>query len=181
MTSTSNTTRMSASLARAACTLLLAVLPTAAASAADIVRHPLPNGSTFPIAQAVEVPAGLTTVYLSGATPTPADPAAAQNSPAYWGDTRTQATAVFTRMKATLEGLGLGFGDVVSMTVYLVGDPATGGRMDFAGFMAAYSQHFGTAAQPRLPARSTVQVAGLVAPGMLVEVEVTAVRPATAP
>ena len=51
------------------------------------------------------------------------------------------------------------------MTVYLVGDPAKGGRMDFAGFMVAYTQFFGTKEQPNLPARSTVQVAGLVAPG----------------
>ena len=58
------------------------------------------------------------------------------------------------------------------MTVYLVGDPAKGGRMDFDGFMAAYTQFFGTKEQPNLPARSTVQVAGLVAPGMLVEIEV---------
>lgn len=158
----------------------LALAGAAGAAGAEPIRHPLPNGSTFPIAQAVEVPTGMTTVYLSGVTPTPADPKATPNSPAFWGDTRTQATAVFTRMKATLEGLGLGFGDVVSMTVYLVGDPALGGRMDFTGFMAAYSAHFGTAEQPRLPSRSTVQVAGLVAPGMLVEVEVTAVRPVAA-
>jgi enamine deaminase RidA (YjgF/YER057c/UK114 family) len=38
--------------------------------------------------------------------------------------------------------------------------------------MEAYSQFFGTPAQPNLPARSTVQVAGLVTPGMLVEIEV---------
>jgi enamine deaminase RidA (YjgF/YER057c/UK114 family) len=44
--------------------------------------------------------------------------------------------------------------------------------MDFEGMMAAYSQFFGTKEQPNLPARSTVQVAGLVAPGMLVEIEV---------
>ena len=48
--------------------------------------------------------------------------------------------------------------------------------MDFDGFMAAYSQFFGTAEQPNLPARSTVQVAGLVQPGMLVEVEVQLVK-----
>ena len=48
--------------------------------------------------------------------------------------------------------------------------------MDFAGFMAAYSQFFGTKEQPNLPARSTVQVAGLVAPGMLVEIEVQLVE-----
>jgi len=39
--------------------------------------------------------------------------------------------------------------------------------------MEAYSQFFGTSSQPNLPARSTVQVAGLVSPGMLVEIEVT--------
>jgi enamine deaminase RidA (YjgF/YER057c/UK114 family) len=42
--------------------------------------------------------------------------------------------------------------------------------------MAAYTKFFGTAEQPNKPARSTVQVAGLVAQGALVEVEVIAVR-----
>ena len=97
---------------------------------------------------------------------------AAAGSVEYWGDTKTQALSVFGRMKDSLAQLGLGFGDVVAMTVYLVGDPAKGGRMDFEGLMAAYSQFFGTAEQPNLPARSTVQVAGLVQPGMLVEIEV---------
>jgi enamine deaminase RidA (YjgF/YER057c/UK114 family) len=61
--------------------------------------------------------------------------------------------------------------------VFLGGDPAKGGRMDFAGILEAYSQHFGTKEQPNLPARSTVQVAGLVAPGMLVEIEVILAKP----
>jgi len=44
--------------------------------------------------------------------------------------------------------------------------------MDFEGFMAGYTQYFGTAAhQPNLPARSTIQVAGL-ASGALVEIEI---------
>ena len=73
--------------------------------------------------------------------------------------------------------MGLTMGDVVKMQVYLVGDPAKAGRMDFAGFMKGYVQFFGTEAQPRLPARSTMQVAGLANPGFLVEIEVTAVRP----
>ena len=67
-------------------------------------------------------------------------------------------------------------GDVVAMTVYLVGDPAKGGRMDFDGMMEAYSQFFGTKEQPNLPARSTVQIVGLVQAGMLVEIEVQVVR-----
>ena len=84
---------------------------------------------------------------------------------------------MFGRIKESLDALGLGFGNVVAMTVYLVGDPANEGRMDFEGFMAAYTQYFGTKEQPNLPARSAVQVAGLVAPGMLVEVEGFLARP----
>ena len=68
-------------------------------------------------------------------------------------------------------------GDVVKMQVFLVGDPAKGGKMDFAGFMEGYTEHFGTAEQPNLPSRSVMQVAGLANPGFLVEIEVTAVRP----
>jgi enamine deaminase RidA (YjgF/YER057c/UK114 family) len=66
----------------------------------------------------------------------------------------------------------VGFGDVVKMLVFLVGDPANDGKMDFKGFMEAYTQYFGTPEQPNLPARSAVQVAGLAAPGALVEIEV---------
>ena len=58
------------------------------------------------------------------------------------------------------------------MTVFLVGDPVMDGKMDFSGFMKAYTQYFGTEEQPNLPARSAVQIAGLAGgPGMLVEVE----------
>lgn len=164
--------RTSFSLPRAAVTAVLAAGLAASAQAADIVRHPLGGGSTFPIARAVEVPAGKTIIFHSGMTPAPLDPKAPQGTPEYWGDTKTQAASVFARIKESLDQMGLGFKDVVAMTVYLVGDPAKGGAMDFTGFMAAYTQHFGTKEQPNLPARSTVQVAGLVAPGMLVEIEV---------
>lgn len=154
------------------CTALLA----GAGHADEVVRHSLLGGSKFPIARAVEVPAGATILFHSGTTPAPADPKAPAGTAAHWGDTKTQALSTFAKIKESLDQLGLGFGDVVAMTVYLVGDPAKGGRMDFDGFMAAYSQFFGTTQQPNLPARSTVQVAGLVQPGMLVEVEVQLVK-----
>lgn len=151
---------------------ILAAGSLGTAHAADVVRHPLAGGSTFPIARAVEVPAGKTIIFHSGMTPAPLDPKATPGTPEYWGDTKAQTLSVFARIKESLDQLGLGFKDVVAMTVYLGGDPAKGGRMDFEGMMAAYSQFFGTKEQPNLPARSTVQVAGLVAPGMLVEIEV---------
>jgi enamine deaminase RidA (YjgF/YER057c/UK114 family) len=150
------------------------LLTALSAQAADVVRYPLMGGNKFPIARAVEVPSGTTLIFHSGTTPSPKDPKAAVGTPAYWGDTKTQALSAFANIKASLDTLSLTFGDVVSMTVYLVADPASKeGRMDFAGFMEAYTQFFGTPEQPNLPSRSTVQVAGLASPGMLVEIEVT--------
>ncbi|WP_269632381.1 RidA family protein [Pelomonas sp. BJYL3] len=147
----------------------------AAAAAPEVIRHRIPN-SSFPIASAVEVPAGRTLVFVSGAVPAVADPKAERGSLAAYGDTRTQTLSVLANIDRQLKGLGLSMGQVVKMQVFLVGDPSKGGRMDFDGFMSAYSEHFGTAAQPNLPARSVMQVAGLVVPGWLVEIEVTAVR-----
>ena len=63
------------------------------------------------------------------------------------------------------------------MRVYLVGDPANGGAMDFKGMMASYNKHFGTPDQPNRPSRTTVQVAALFAPGLLVEIETVAAKP----
>jgi enamine deaminase RidA (YjgF/YER057c/UK114 family) len=158
--------------------LLIAPLLLIATSAAgaDVVRHKIPN-SDFPIAQAVEIPAGKTLVFVSGAGPDIADKAADKNSPAAYGDTKAQTLNTLKKIEATLKSLGLRMNDVVKMQVFLVGDPALGGKMDFAGLMDSYRQFFGTAEQPDLPARSAMQVAALANPGWLVEIEVTAVRP----
>jgi len=118
------------------------------------------------------------TLYVSGQVPDPVTPAdVAKGTPAvYAKDTRTQAENVFRKIEGILKEQGLGMRNVVMMHVYLVGDPATGNKMDFAGMMSVYTKYFGTAEQPNKPARSTVQVASLVAAGALIEVEVIAVR-----
>jgi enamine deaminase RidA (YjgF/YER057c/UK114 family) len=155
---------------------LLLVIPVIA-EAGDVIRHKLPNNSTFPISAAVEVPAGATTVYLSGKVPPVIDDKAAKDSVSAYGNTEKQTLGVLGAIRDQLKGLGLGMGDVVKMQVFLVGDPDQGGKMDFAGFMKGYTQFFGTAEQPNLPSRSAMQVAALANPGFLVEIEVTAVRP----
>jgi enamine deaminase RidA (YjgF/YER057c/UK114 family) len=147
------------------------------AHAGEVKRYPLPDGNKFPISLAVEVPAGTTLIFESGLTPSPKDSSAQPGSVEYWGDTREQALSVFANMKKALDSEGLGFGDVVKMLAFLVGDPAKDNKMDFKGFMEAYTQYFGTPDQPNLPARSAVQVAGLAAPGALVEIEVILARP----
>ncbi len=149
----------------------------------EVVRHGIP-GSSFPIAAAVEVPGSATTVYLSGTVPPRVDSARPDTDrQAYGGDTRAQTLGVLRSIESQLKNLGLGMGDIVKMQVFLVADAKKGNTMDFDGFMAGYTQFFGTAAQPRLPVRSAFQIAALANPAWLVEIEVTAVRPAagTAP
>lgn len=157
-------------------TATVTLLSMPAAFSQDVKRHPIP-GSDFPIAAAVEIPAGKTVVHLSGAVPARTDAQAPANSPAAWGgDTRQQTLGVFLAIEVTLQRLDLTMSDVVRMQVFLVGDPLKGGRMDFDGFMAAYREFFGTQKQPNLPVRSVMQVAGLANPGWLVEIEVSADR-----
>lgn len=153
-----------------------ALTALAGSASAQEVERTYASPQSF-IAATTTVPAGHSLVFLSGALPDAADPNAERGTIAYYGDTETQTESVLSKIQATLGAQGLTMGDVVSMTVYLVGDPAKGDKMDFAGMMSAYSRYFGTPAQPNRPSRSTVQVAALAAPGFLVEIEVTAAKP----
>ncbi|CAK7059111.1 RidA family protein [Kerstersia gyiorum] len=153
--------------------LIAAALVHTPASATGITRHASGNPQS-PIAAATEVAPGLATVYLSGQVPSVQNQDAPPTSAAAFGDTKTQTISVLGKIKSQLAALGLGLEDVVKVQAYLVADPATG-KMDFAGFSAGYAEFFG-GSPAILNARSTMQVAGLVNPGWLVEIEVTAVK-----
>jgi enamine deaminase RidA (YjgF/YER057c/UK114 family) len=146
---------------------------TAANTAAQIKRVGSPQS---PIARAVVVPAGHDIVYVSGIIPLPLNPDAPAGAPRQFGDTKVQTISILTQISEILAAEGLTMGDVVMMRVLLVGDPAKEGMMDFAGMMEGYRQFFGTPAQPNKPARVTSQVAALVQPGLLAEIEVQAAR-----
>ncbi|MFL6723541.1 MAG: RidA family protein [Sphingomicrobium sp.] len=142
-----------------------------------------------PIATSVSVPPGGRLVYVSGTVPDAINPRlevcvmdgvspAREGCPhpvERYGDTETQTRSVLRKVEAALKDQGFGLGDVVMMRIFLVAPPGQP-RMDFAGMMKAYREFFGTAAQPNKPARSTMQVAGLVDPGWLVEIEATAAK-----
>ena len=116
-------------------------------------------------------------LYVSGQLPTPVTPAdRAKGTPAVYGNTQAQSESTFTKIQNLLKEQGLGMGDVVMMRVYMAADPAMEGKLDFAGMNTAYAKFFGTPEQPNKPARSTFQVAALVAAGALVEIEVQAAR-----
>lgn len=164
------------SIHQALCATLGLFMLLAQANAGELIRHKIPN-SDFPVALAIEIPANSTLVNFSGAVPAVIHADQDKNTVAAYGDTQAQTVNVLQGIETSLKSLGLGMADVVKMQVYLVGDPAKQGTMDFAGFMKGYTGFFGTAQQPLLPTRSVFQVAGLANPGYLVEIEVTAVRP----
>ncbi len=150
----------------------LVLLAAQACTGAEVVRY-ANEGSTLPIAAAVEVDGVL---YHSGVIPTAANGSLERTDRGYWGDTEAQTVSVLGKIEASLTAKGLAMGDIVKLTVFLVGDPENGGRMDFQGFMRGYTRFFGEASGGRLPARSVVEVAALVNAGMFVEIEAVAVR-----
>ena len=160
---------MHKTLAIAALSLAL-FAPAGGALAQEIERTV--SGPTATISSTASIPPGSRIVFISGTTPSPLDPASPEN----FGDTRQQTLSILTKMKAQLETLGLGMGDVVKMTVFLVGVPENGGRMDSAAMNEVFRTFFGTAEQPNRPTRSTIQVAALGRPTTLVEIEAVAAK-----
>src|ERR1700758_2962839 len=74
------------------------------------------------------------TLYVSGQLASPVTAAnPAKGTSAVYGDTKAQATSEFLKIQAILKEQGLTLGDVVMMHVYLAGDPAKDGKLDFAG------------------------------------------------
>ncbi len=132
------------------------------------------NNPTAVIASTASVAEGSRIVFISGTTPAPLDPADPDNL----GDTRQQTLSVLTRIQNQLAELGMDMGDVVKMTVFLVGVPELDGRMDSAAMNEVFRTFFGTPEQPNRPTRSTIQIAALGRPGMYVEIEaIAAVAP----
>jgi len=125
--------------------------------------------SVLPAAAQRIVPPGHTIFFFSGTT---ADPLNASN-PNDKGNTVQQADNIRNKLRDMLAKNNLGFGDVIKATVFLVGDPAKGGEIDFAGLNSEWGKRFGTPDQPNRPSRSAIQVR-LPTPGALVEIELVA-------
>lgn len=140
---------------------LLAIVGTA--SAQEIVR----TGEGRNFYNNIFIPAGAETLYLSGA-------GAQQQADGTWGDMEQQTIDTFSRFKQTLESQGWSMEDIVQVRAFAVS--GADGALDFDGFNRGYQQFFGTTENPQKPVRSFVQIAGLVVPGWLIEIEIRAAR-----
>lgn len=145
--------------------------------AGAVAAQPAPvrmGPSQSPIASSVRLPAATDIVYVSGTVPDVVNKEAPPGSVERFGDTEAQTRSVLGKIERELKSHGMDLSNVVMMRVFLVAPPGQE-AMDFRGMMKAYLERYPTS-QPNKPARSTMEVAGLVDPGWLVEIEVTAAK-----
>jgi len=153
---------------------LLAVLP--AAAQAQIVR--IQSNPQALILDAAKVPAGSDTLYLSGQLPSPIDPTktwADVKSFEDLGDTKAQTISTMNNIKKILESQGYALSDLVKLSLFIAADPKLG-KMDFAGANAGFREFFKSPMNPETVARSTFEVAALVGPYFLIEIEAIAAK-----
>ncbi|HTN14672.1 MAG TPA: Rid family hydrolase [Sphingomonadaceae bacterium] len=170
----SSTTLRSAALALTA--MALALPAGAEAQVVRVKRNP-----SAIILDAARVNAGADMVFVSGQLASPVDPAMPMNevtSVEDMGDTKTQTISALHKIEDILEAQGFAMSDVIKLTLMVAADPRTG-KMDFAGVNEGFRAFFGTASNPETVARSTFQVAALVGPHYLIEIEAIAAKPGT--
>ncbi|MER8010130.1 RidA family protein [Streptomyces sp. NPDC094149] len=127
----------------------------------ELTRIPAPDG-VFPAAQYSHVVMGTgRLVAVAGQVAVDED-----GKPVGEGDPEAQARQVFENLRRCLAAVGASFDDVVKLT-YFVTDMA-----HMPAIRAARAEHI---PDDRLPAASAVQVAALVRPEFLLEVEALAV------
>lgn len=115
----------------------------------------------------IKIPAGAETLYLSGS-------GASRKEDGSMGSMEEQTRSTFSSFQETLEAEGWSMSDIVQVRAFAVAGEY--GELDFDGFNIAYREFFGSEENPMKPVRSFVEIAGLVVPGWLVEIEIRAAR-----
>jgi enamine deaminase RidA (YjgF/YER057c/UK114 family) len=160
------------------CTAILAVIPRVqlAGQATPPGKVDFMGNARSPISSSVAIPPNAAWVWTSGTVPSAADSTAPAGSRARFGDTKTQAISVIKNIETRLKERGLELKDVVYLRVYLVADKEKG-AVDFAAWNEVYGMFFNNATNPTKTGRSTIAVAALVNPDLLIEIEAFAVYP----
>jgi 2-iminobutanoate/2-iminopropanoate deaminase len=157
--------------------LTISIVPAAAeAQVTRIKRNPAAL-----ILDAAKVTAGADMLYISGQLPSPLDPNLPMSevkSIEQMGDTKAQTISCLEKIKAILESQGYTMADLVKISLFVAADPKLG-KLDFAGANEGFKAFFGTPENPTTVARSTFQVAGLVGPHFLIEIEAIAAKAPT--
>jgi reactive intermediate/imine deaminase len=144
-------------------TMLLPVLAVALWQGRQVKRtNPPPLSTPTGYTHVVEVTGPGKTIYVAGQV------AFDKDGKVVGSDMKTQAEQVFKNLEAALAAAGATFSDVVKMNTYITD------MSQLAAVRDVRSRYFGTTT----PASTLVQVAALVRPELLIEIEVVAALPA---
>lgn len=162
--------------------LSAAILPMAAAAllpgAAQAQVTRIKSNPQALILDAAKVSGDSELIFISGQLASPVDPAKPMTevkSVEDMGDTKAQTISALGKIRQILEAQGYKLSDTVKLSLFLAPDPRTG-KMDFAGANEGFKAFFGTPETPVTVARSTFQVAALVGPHFLIEIEAIAAK-----
>ncbi|WP_338448469.1 Rid family hydrolase [Niallia oryzisoli] len=125
---------------------------------------------TSSISSSVAVPQNYNRISYSGTVPPLLDKNGITTYEKY-GNTKTQAIGILTKLEEDLAQKGLSLNDVTYLRVYVAPDPNKGNKPDYQGWFDAYAEFFNTEENPVKTARSTVGVESLVSPDYLIEIE----------
>jgi len=114
----------------------------------------------FGYSQAWRVDEPRSIIYLAGQVPITPD-----GTPLADADFDTQARQVFDNIGAVLAEAGAGFDNIVKVTVYLTD----------ISYLQRYREIKAEYVKGRQPASTALEIKGLAVPGLLIEVEATAV------
>jgi len=141
----------------------------------EIIRYDRPDAS---ILKGVSVPADKKLFFSSGQVTAPIHLDAPDKTLERYGNTYEQSIGTLDKLKGVLEEGGLTMADVVYLGVFIAPDPRNpDAEIDFDAWFKAYGEFFNNKENPTKTARTTLGVAALARPYLLVEVEAIAAYP----
>lgn len=138
----------------------------------EVVRYDRPDAS---ILKGAAVPEDKRLFFSSGQVSGVNHPDAEEKTLAAYGDTYEQSIGTLKKLEGVLKEAGLGMEDVIYLGVFVAPDPRYEDEIDFDAWFRAYGEFFNNEANPEKVARTTLGVAALARPYLLVEVEAIAV------
>lgn len=157
--------------------IALSLIPLVAISQKNTETVKFYGDTKARISAGVSIPQNKKFFVISGIVASPIDTLSAPGSRERFGDTKTQAISIFSKIETLLKEAGLSMKDIVNLKAFVTPDKLNNGTFDFKGWNEAYDTYFNNPKNPIKPTRITMGIAILTNPEFLIEIEGIAVYP----